>query len=102
MDQVGSAIREERIKELELTERQLHEQLAGAAQKLQAQEDHVTALGQQMTETYWQPYVGTRDARIVELERENNGLRKQLATALAFAREKQDQYDDLCTKTGAE
>ena len=100
MDEVGIAVREARISELELENRHLYEQIAELNNQLQGQQDMVDEAHRLAQENY-NAVVGQRNERIVGLERENNALRKREQAALAYGRTKQDAYDELCTKIGA-
>ena len=98
---VEVALREERIAELEKERRELHEQIDTLKTENMAQTDQVRELRKQVGREL-DDYIGPRDARILELERENNALRKLEAAAQKWGRDKQDQYDALCTKIGQE
>lgn len=91
-------IREQRIREVEAETRALQEQIDKHEDELQGWRDRLDDANKRD----YPLRVKERDARITELERENNALRKMHAEALAFARMKQDQYDGLCTKIGQE
>ena len=98
-------LREERIKEMELETRQLHEEIVRLKEAVQQADDRMQeahARAAKIIRKEWDTYIAPRDARILELERENNACRKREATALATIRQKQDEYDTMCTKFGAE
>ena len=99
MDQVGIAVREARIKELELLVRQLKETHAAKDAEIQQHKDSLTIAHEDVARNYTEQMAG-RDERIAELAGEVGGLQAQLSAALAFAREKQDQYDAMCNKLG--
>ena len=101
MDEVGIAVREERIKELEAEVRGLHEQVE-QLEKESLTKDDLVRQAKETAAKHLGEYITPRDQQIEELRRENNAIRKQTDAALKCAREKQDQYDKICTWLGGQ
>lgn len=92
-------LREERIKELELQVRQLHEEIAKRDQALLDKDDEIVEWREKSGRNYSEQ-MANRDEQIGKLNGENNALRKIHGEALAESRARRDEYDALCNELG--
>ena len=93
------SLQEERISQMERETRVLHERIADLEGQAIQKDDELKLLREQSARN-WDEYLSPREAQIIDLERENNMLRKLEADALATTRQKRDEYDALCNELG--